>query len=224
MKRTLLVGDPHLKLSRLEDAKEFGDKLVAEVESYPYDIVIILGDLFDSYAVIRSEILTIWTRVLKTISSKVGQMFILVGNHDLAGARGGTHALEPFKDVARIVDDPDMENIEGQKVYFLPFYRDNAEFEALCRQLTPGSVLFCHNSFNGAKFENDGVLTMDVGGDIYSNTETGESILNKGTISLGSGASGLAAGRTHQESKSPYYTRGCSTDYFTGLYPLIPIW
>lgn len=193
--KALLVGDPHLKVSRIEDAKEFLDKLLSAVSTNSYSKVIILGDLFDTFAVIRSEILSLWYNFLSSASSHVGKenLILIVGNHDYAGAKGGTHALEPFKNISRVVDEVDIVSIGGIDCYFLPFKRENTEFESLAAEMSPGKVLFCHQSFNGAKFENgfydphganpDSVahLAKVVSGHIHSRQSVGENIYYPGT-------------------------------------------
>lgn len=191
----LLVGDPHLKVSRIEDAKEFLDKLLSVVSTGKYTKVVILGDLFDTFAVIRSEILSLWYSFLTSASSVVGKenLVLIVGNHDYAGAKGGTHALEPFKNIAKVIDEVDVIEIGGLKCYFLPFRRENTDFEGLAAEMEPGKVLFCHQSFNGAKFENGfydphgadpdsvGHLAKVISGHIHSRQSVGSNIYYPGT-------------------------------------------
>lgn len=191
----LLVGDPHLKVSRSEDAKEFLDKLLNAVKTKKYSKVIILGDLFDTFAVIRSEILSLWYNFLIFASSEIGKenLILIVGNHDYAGAKGGTHALEPFKNISKVVDEIDIISIGNMECYFLPFKRENEDFEKLAAEMSPGKILFCHQSFNGAKFENgfydphganpDSVnhLLRVISGHIHSRQSVGSNIYFPGT-------------------------------------------
>lgn len=148
---TLFVGDPHLKLNMLNESKSFLDQLKAHIASSNYDSILIAGDLFDSFAVIRSEIMAMWSNFLLEVG-RTHKVICLVGNHDLAGAHGGSHALEAFKAYPGvvIVDAP----LAVNNMVFVPFYRDNAQFEAYCRSLPNGTILFCHQSFNGCQFEN----------------------------------------------------------------------
>jgi DNA repair exonuclease SbcCD nuclease subunit len=191
----LAVGDPHLKVGRIDDGREFLQKLVTEVNEGGYTKVIILGDLFDTFAIIRSEILALWLEALTMISAAVGRegLVLLVGNHDYAGLRGGSHSLEVFKHLAQVVDAQCWLPVGGAQVQFLPFMRDTAEFEAACRSMPAGSVLFCHQSFNGARFENgfydphganpDCVahLAKVVSGHIHTCQAVGENIWYPGT-------------------------------------------
>lgn len=151
-RKVLIVGDPHLKIGTIKEAGSFLDGLLAIVQDGHYDQVVILGDLFDTFAVIRSEVLALWARFLSAASSK-SEIVILVGNHDMAGENGGAHALEPFKSFDNVTVVDEICN-NGGSAYYVPFYRSNEEFVNVCKSLPHGSVLFCHQSFNGAQFDN----------------------------------------------------------------------
>lgn len=151
LKKILVVGDPHLKISAIKDAEIFVNKLANVVQNNKFDEVVILGDLFDTFAVIRSEIMSIWSNFLKE-AAQHSKIILIVGNHDMAGESGGSHALEPFKNFinVQVIDKPFFDGI----AYYLPFYRDNNKFIEECKVIPSNSVLFCHQSFNGAQFEN----------------------------------------------------------------------
>jgi DNA repair exonuclease SbcCD nuclease subunit len=148
---TLLIGDSHLRLQALDEAKSFIHQTLEVIRTGGYERVILLGDQTDTFAVIRSEILALWSSFFAE-ASQYSQVIALVGNHDIAGADGGTNSMEPFKAYKNvwIVSQP----AEVGGIYYFPFVRDNQDFEAKCRSLPMGSVLFCHQSFNGAKFSN----------------------------------------------------------------------
>lgn len=151
MRPHLVIGDPHLKLNRLDDAKNFLDELTHLIKQGRYDEVIILGDLFDSFAVVRSEVLALWSKFFIE-NTKNTRFILLVGNHDMAGADGGVSSLEVFKHYQGItvVDEPSRIG----DAEFLPFMRSNEEFARQAKLIPAGSILFCHQSFNGAQFEN----------------------------------------------------------------------
>lgn len=148
---TLLVGDPHIRINALKEAEEFLDRLLVTIKSGKYEQVIILGDLFDTFAVIRTEVMSLWARFLSEVGA-YAKVKVLVGNHDMAGENGGAHSLEPFKyfNNVQVIDEP---YFEGSHAYF-PFYRDNRAFEEACKALPAGTILFAHQSFNGAQFDN----------------------------------------------------------------------
>ncbi len=148
---TLLVGDPHLKISILEDARRFIAELLGLIRTRSYRRVILLGDQFDSFAIVRSEILSLWNEFFRE-ASKHSRLIALVGNHDLAGSQGGTHPMEPFKAFPNVTVVDQIELVDN--IFLFPFIRSTNEFERLCRELPPKSVLICHQSFNGCQFEN----------------------------------------------------------------------
>ena len=151
VKKILVVGDPHLKINAVKEAENFINKLLAVIQQDRFQEIVILGDLFDTFAVIRSEIMALWSNFFKE-SASISKITLIVGNHDMAGENGGPHSLEPFKNFMNIqvIDKPVFDGV----AYYLPFYRDNNKFIEECRGIPHNSILFCHQSFNGAQFEN----------------------------------------------------------------------
>ena len=146
--KALIVGDPHITIQKLEDGKVFLNRLAELSEGH--DQVIILGDLFHTFALVRSEVMAAWCEFLQKCKCDVTA---IVGNHDYAGQTGGNHALEPFKyfqgrALVNVVDKPFKED----GIHYLPFMRNNNVFEEECRKIPDGSVLICHQSFHGAEF------------------------------------------------------------------------
>lgn len=154
MNRALWIGDMHLRLSDLSEAGSIVDQILSIIDAEKPSHVILSGDQFDTFGVVRSEILAHWTRFFVEASKRpfITEIIALVGNHDMSGADGGVSAMEPFKhyENVKVVDA----SYDLGTFYFVPFMRDTAQFEAYCRSLPAGSILFCHQSFNGAQFEN----------------------------------------------------------------------
>lgn len=147
--RTLLVGDPHITVQKIDDGRAFLKRLAILSKRPDVQQVILLGDLFHTFAVIRSEVLEAWCNFFNEVEVPI---IAIVGNHDYAGQSGGSHALEPLRyiggDHRVIVDKPYLLN----GVHYLPFYRNKDEFEKVCLALPQNSVLVCHQSFQGAEF------------------------------------------------------------------------
>jgi predicted MPP superfamily phosphohydrolase len=57
MAKILLIGDVHLKITRFDLCKSFLNWLNLVIEQEKPDLVINLGDSFDSHAVLRSELM-----------------------------------------------------------------------------------------------------------------------------------------------------------------------
>jgi DNA repair exonuclease SbcCD nuclease subunit len=156
--KILWIGDMHLRVSDLSDAGEIIDQLLAVIDAEGPEMVVLAGDQFDTFGVVRSEILSHWTRFFVKAAQK-SKIVALVGNHDLSGASGGVSAMEPFKTYPNVMIVDSWMQMTVDKgftgnVQFIPFMRDNAEFHNLCMSLPKDSVLFCHQSFNGAQFDN----------------------------------------------------------------------
>lgn len=156
--KVLVIGDAHLRVNLFEYAFGFVNQIITLIKKGNYDLVILLGDQFDSFAVVRSEILSVWTHFFREASA-LTKVVALVGNHDLAGVDGGAHPMEAFKQYSNvtIVDSP-LERLPSVdlplRLAFFPFFRSNEEFERAARLLPSRTILFCHQSFNGATFEN----------------------------------------------------------------------
>ena len=195
--RVLVVGDCHLKLSRIDESKEFLKQLLVELAGGNYNYVIFLGDQFDTFAVIRSEIMTLWNDFIDESykQSPLTSLIMIVGNHDYAGNNGGTHALASFKSKPNVlvIDEITDIPINGVKAYFVPFTRDAHQFERLCLNLEANSLLFCHQTFNGSKLENgfyapEGAdpdcvkhLSRVIVGHVHHSQSVGENIWYPGT-------------------------------------------
>lgn len=149
--RLLVVGDAHIKIGIINESRSFFDQLLDAIRDKKPDAVVLLGDQFDTFAVVRSEVLSLWTRFFSE-ASKISHIIALVGNHDLSGADGGTNPMEAFRSYPNVSIVEQYSELFG--MHFLPYFREASEFEAACRKVPKGSTLFCHQSFNGAVFEN----------------------------------------------------------------------
>jgi DNA repair exonuclease SbcCD nuclease subunit len=151
----LIVGDPHIQIQKLDEGKRALSEIVRLVRKLRPRTLLILGDAFHTMAVIRSEVLSAWGQFFSEIEDVAGgtRILILVGNHDMAGPNGGTHSMEVFKAFpgVAVIDSP---YLEADGIAYFPFMRDKGQFEAECLKLPPGTILFCHQSFDGAQFEN----------------------------------------------------------------------
>jgi len=153
MGKILYSGDVHAKLSSLDTFQKYlATMLRLQKERLP-DMVVIGGDLFDGHAIIRSEIMKEWVDYLeKSIIPHV----LLVGNHDLIAPGAAIHAMAALKKHAKVVDKP----YRMGDLLFLPYVHTQVEFEEMIDISNAGHpydrclVLFCHQSFDGSKYDN----------------------------------------------------------------------
>lgn len=147
MAKVLFIGDPHLKINRFDLAIKFLtwlDTLIAEQKP---DLVVNLGDTFDTHAVLRSEVLNEFMKhVYKTISRGIPYVY-LVGNHDMYKPSDSKyHAMLPFKnkiDDFYVID----ETTDFLGMTFVPYQYDGKNFP---KQTLP--ICVAHQTFIGADY------------------------------------------------------------------------
>src|SRR5665213_1935567 len=92
-----VIGDPHLKISKFDLSLQFLKWVGDTIEKHQPDMVINLGDTFDTHSVIRSEILSEFRKHVIRVG-KVCPYFYVLGNHDFFKPTDSKyHALETFK-------------------------------------------------------------------------------------------------------------------------------
>lgn len=147
----LLVGDPHITPSELEDG--------ANLMNYALDIakdkdatLVIMGDSFHTMNVLRLEVVDFWRSFYKLAKDQDVRVISLRGNHD---SGGNLSALSTCEDLIHIVDDYYEEN----GILFAS-YTDNHQEFVTRSQKSDAKIMFTHLTFQGAKFEN-GFLAPD---------------------------------------------------------------
>jgi DNA repair exonuclease SbcCD nuclease subunit len=147
--RILVVGDPHLKISTLETARKFLVWFADVIKTEKPDSTIVMGDLFDTHSVVRVEILWLWAEFMKAHANQ--RVTCLVGNHDQAAPGSKEHSLVALSAWARIIDEP----TEFNGMAFIPYVHTKEAFaEALSKLKSKNDYLFCHQTFQGAQYEN----------------------------------------------------------------------
>jgi hypothetical protein len=152
MQRWLLVGDPHVQVQNLTESRVLNDFVISEARANGCHGVLCLGDLFHGFSVLHVSVVKEWARF---VSEATHELFVrlIAGNHDYAAQDGGDSALDALAlGGAEIVWNQSVGPIELNDCFYLPFIRDSKKFEEFCRSIPPGRVLFCHQGFNGARF------------------------------------------------------------------------
>jgi DNA repair exonuclease SbcCD nuclease subunit len=145
--RVLFVGDPHLKINRFDLATRFLGWLNELIAKEKPDLVVNLGDTFDTHAVLRSEVLNEYVKhVYHVLSMDIPYVYLL-GNHDMYRPNDSKyHALLPFKgkiDNFHIIDK--TQDFMGMT--FVPYQYNGANFP---RQTLP--IVVAHQTFIGADY------------------------------------------------------------------------
>ena len=146
MAKVMFIGDPHLKINRFDLAKQFLTWINEIVNIHKPDMVVNLGDTFDTHAVVRSEVLTEFMKHVDSVLTTCPYVYLL-GNHDMFRPNDNKyHALKHLKDKIEgftIVDE--LTNLHGMT--FVP-YVDKAE--TFPKESLP--ICVAHQTFKGADF------------------------------------------------------------------------
>jgi DNA repair exonuclease SbcCD nuclease subunit len=144
--RVLFIGDPHLKITRFDLAKQFLSWVNGVVKKHKPDLVVNLGDTFDTHAVVRSEVLTEFLIHVDSVKETCPYIYLL-GNHDMYKPSDNKyHALKHLKGKIKeftIVDE--LINLHGMTL--VPYVHNPEDFP---KQTL--SLCIAHQTFKGADF------------------------------------------------------------------------
>jgi DNA repair exonuclease SbcCD nuclease subunit len=117
------------------------------VKKYEPDIVINLGDTFDTHSVVRSEILSQFRKHVKEVALMAPYFYVL-GNHDMYKPNDSTyHALETFKDLKRVAIVDKRLDLDQLGITMVPYVHDHADFP-----LITNPICIAHQTFIGADY------------------------------------------------------------------------
>ena len=167
MSKVLFIGDPHLQINRFDLAKQFLEWVNHTVRDIKPDLVVNLGDTFDTHGVLRSEILTEFMYHVQYVYAEGVPYVYLLGNHDQYKPKDAKyHALKHIVPGIRkhfyIVDY--TQELFGMT--FVPYQIDPTKFP---KKTLP--ICVAHQTFIGADYGSiatkDGVdASTIVGADI----------------------------------------------------------
>lgn len=168
--KLLVVGDPHIKVEDLDEGQRFVARVRDVAMGADVDRIVFMGDLFHSHSIMHVEVMHFWRQALVSLR-QAAPVIIVLGNHDGPhDMRPGVHALASLTmEGVQIIDQPTtLRRDDGIPVNigFVPFMRSNEEFVATCREY-PIETLYCHQEFDGCRFENGlpspyGVKVQDI--------------------------------------------------------------
>lgn len=157
----LLVGDYHAEPSDLDDCRRLADLIVSTAVEHKAT-VLFMGDQYHTHAIIHAEVQLFWIQFYQRLRDANVSTISLIGNHDKPGsAHSKATAMlahkhqtqvvhEPYVVHTRISLSPDHEPV----MLFLPYYDDTEEFVKVCNEYSKVPTLFCHQTFNGAAYDN----------------------------------------------------------------------
>jgi DNA repair exonuclease SbcCD nuclease subunit len=153
--RFLLIGDPHVQVSNLEESKLLFNSAFETAKKEKVDGIIILGDCFHNHDVIRSQVMNFWLDILKNTQGV--PVTIVTGNHDMPGSKeleGRVSALDALSLVEGVTIIKAAVVIKD--IGYVPYMHGSEGFvEAVNKLYSQGAkTIFCHQTFDSAQFEN----------------------------------------------------------------------
>jgi len=155
----LFVGDPHAKVSNLDEMEKLISFIEATPKSDKYEFLLLAGDLFNDHSVVRLEVAMFWKQAILRLKAKFKKLIILVGNHDLAGSKQMETQLSSIHLVTQ--DDSSIIIVDEPKVYkdiaFMPYTSNSEHFYSsveLLFNMGAENLLICHQTIDGAKYDN----------------------------------------------------------------------
>lgn len=164
MSRILFIGDPHIRHTHLNDGVALLKWIEQVAEEQKPDLIVNLGDTFDSHAVIRSEVLSEVAKHLVRLSSLKIPIIMLLGNHDFYKPTSRQyHALEVLRFIPGVTVVDKFSTIDN--IAYVPYLAVGEIWPE-----SDAKIAVTHNTFIGAdygfKIADDGIDVTSVGNEI----------------------------------------------------------
>lgn len=137
------ISDIHFNLNTLPVASAALKAALAKAEDLGIPLVI-AGDLNDTKAIIRAEIMN---AILEIISVAKTKVYVLRGNHDQISEKAEDHGLNYLKPFATIVDK--SESIEPN-ILLVPYQTQGDNLVNIVEAHKGTKIVVCHQGFLGA--------------------------------------------------------------------------
>lgn len=154
----LAVGDPHFKLSNLDEISAYMQKIIRIIKVEDPDFVVILGDLLHTHERVHTTVLNKVYMFIHELR-KHKEVYILVGNHDyinnsqFLSTNHWMNAMKEWENVF-VVDEGLVYTSEYGKFIFCPYVYPGKFTEALDiidSDWKTARCIFCHQEFFGCK-------------------------------------------------------------------------
>lgn len=172
MSRAWLITDTHLGIKNSSSEwfdihEEFFYKWFIPLLKKEYkegDILIHLGDVFDSRTSINLKVLNLSIKIFSDLSLifKDG-IHIICGNHDIfAKSSNEVNSLKPLNLIKniKIYESPESIYINNKKLHLIPWFDLNKDVMNEIKNNLDSNAIFCHTDFKSVKF-NKWVDTKD---------------------------------------------------------------
>lgn len=158
--KIVAIGDPHIT----SNFAEF-DAVMDRAMNMNPGLIVVLGDLFHTHSTIKADVLDYWIRTIRRVG-KDHRIAILRGNHDAPHDKVSYNKIGPIKFLSEldfgpnviIANEPKVLEVGSEKLLFVPFFYSEDELDAAVMSLSPEPAqydyIFCHQTFDGGKYEN----------------------------------------------------------------------
>jgi len=163
-KRVWFITDTHLGVRNnsnewIDQMREyFNDWFFPLVKKHyrPGDVLIHLGDFFDSRQSINLKVLNLGVSVAEEFSNIFESgVYFIVGNHDIWGkTTNEVNSLKSIKWIPgiSILENPVSLTLNDRRFFMMPWRKDHEEEEMTLEKALPHDVLCCHTDIRGLKF------------------------------------------------------------------------
>jgi DNA repair exonuclease SbcCD nuclease subunit len=163
-KRIWMITDTHLGVRNSSEEwiqiirKYFFDWFIPLVkkEYKPGDVLVHLGDVYDSRQSINLKVLNLCVEVFGELSKIfVDGIFIIAGNHDCYSKESNDiNSLTSLKFIPNIniYEEPETVKFGDKKVFLMPWRTDEEAAAELLAKTPEHDYLFCHSDIRGLNF------------------------------------------------------------------------
>jgi len=120
----------------------------------PDDILVILGDIFESQQLLNVKVLNIVLGIIKKLSDFI-PVHIILGNHDTyLKSTNDINSIKIFNNINNvfIYESPEEVEISKKKFLFFPWHTDRTNERQAIQDHTDLDYLFCHTDFIGFSY------------------------------------------------------------------------
>lgn len=154
----LVVGDVHTVVEEIGDSGRLFDLIEKTAIEDKVDEILFTGDLHHHFSITNIKVIAFYQQRFERLR-RICRVRALKGNHDMAGDGSDYHALISYPSID-VVDKPTRIGNE----LFLPFIADPNLFLQVCKEGcdSGATIVFCHQEFNGAKYDNGSFIPHGV--------------------------------------------------------------
>jgi len=149
--KTLFIGDLHVQVNNLDETSRLFQLIEKTASEHAVDAVVFLGDIFHTHSVVRQEVVDLLQSELSRLS-KNNAIYILAGNHDGSSPTSTkvNAVRQTLSHLVTVIDENSGSVVVGP--YGLIGFTHSED--AFKKSLTQTRYLVCHQTFNGATYEN----------------------------------------------------------------------